>query len=194
MPGTFTVSLAKKENGVLTPLSEPRTFSVESLGLASLEEKDRQALLDFQKKAGELQRAMMGAGAAAGEAAQSLQYMKKALLETPQADPKLLERAKELEGRLQESLRALYGDRTVSRRDEASSPGLMRRVSTQLSTTCPITETTKRQYEIAAGAFEKLLEDMRTLIDRDIPKLGDELEAAGAPWTPGRRLPVWKKK
>jgi photosystem II stability/assembly factor-like uncharacterized protein len=194
VPGTFTVSLAKKENGVLTPLSEPRTFSVESLGLASLEEKDRQALLDFQKKAGELQRAMMGAGAAAGEAAQSLQYMKKALLETPQADPKLLERAKELEGRLQESLRALYGDRTVSRRDEASSPGLMRRVSTQLSTTCPITETTKRQYEIAAGAFEKLLEDMRTLIDRDIPKLGDELEAAGAPWTPGRRLPVWKKK
>ncbi|MDH4271885.1 MAG: glycosyl hydrolase, partial [Candidatus Aminicenantes bacterium] len=154
----------------------------------------RQALLNFQKKTGELQRAMMGAGAAAEEAAESIRYMKKALLETPQADPKLLERAKELEGRLQESLRTLYGDRTVRRRSEASLPGLMQRVSAQLTTTCPITETTKRNYEIAASNFEKLLADMRVLIDRDIQKLGDDLEAAGAPWTPGRRLPVWKKK
>jgi len=35
---------------------------------------------------------------------------------------------------------------------------------------------------------------MRVLIDLDVKKLGDELEAAGAPWTPGRRVPVWKKK
>jgi photosystem II stability/assembly factor-like uncharacterized protein len=194
VPGTFTVSLAKKENGTLTPFAGPQAFTVESLGLATLEEKDRGALLDFQKKAGELQRAMMGSGAAAEEAANNLRYMKKALLGTPLADPKLLERAKELEGRLQESLRTLYGDRTVRRRSEASLPGLMQRVSAQLTTTCPITETTKRQYEIAADSFEKLLEEMRALIDQDIKKLGDDLEAAGAPWTPGRRLPVWKKK
>jgi hypothetical protein len=137
---------------------------------------------------------MRGAGAAAEEAAESIRYMKKALLETPRADPKLLGRAEELEGRLQELLRTLNGDRTVRRRSEASLPGLIQRVSAQLTTTCPITETTKRNYKIAAAAFEKLLEEMRGLIDRDIPKLGDDLEAAGAPWTPGRRLPVWKKK
>ena len=194
VPGTFTVSLAKKVEGVLTPLGEPQTFVVESLGLATLAEKDRQALLDFQKKAGELQRAMMGAGAAAQEAAESIRYMKKAMLETPKADPKLLERAKDLEKRLQDATRVLYGDRTVMRRSEAASPGLMQRVSAQLTTTCPITETAKRDYEIAAGAFEKLLEEMHLLIDQDVKKLGDELEAAGAPWTPGRRLPVWKKK
>jgi hypothetical protein len=120
--------------------------------------------------------------------------MKKALMETPQADPKLLERAKELEKRLQDATRVLWGDRTVMRRSEAASPGLIQRVSAQLTTTCPITETAKRDYEIAVGAFEKLLEEMRVLIDQDVKKLGDELEAAGAPWTPGRRLPVWKKK
>ncbi len=194
VPGTFTVSLAKKVEGVLTPPGEPQTFIVESLGLATLAEKDRGALLDFQKKAGELQRAMMGAGAAAREASESIRYMKKALMETPQADPKLLERAKELERRLRDATRVLWGDRTVMRRSEAASPGLMQRVSAQLTTTCPITETAKRDYEIAAGAFEKLLEEMRILIDQDVKKLGDDLEAAGAPWTPGRRLPVWKKK
>ena len=194
VPGTFTVSLAKKVEGVLTPLGEPQAFQVDSLGLATLAEKDRQALLDFQKKAGELQRAMMGAGAAAREAMESIRYMKKALLETPKADPKLMERAKDLEKRLQGATRVLWGDRTVMRRSEAASPGLMQRVSAELTITCPVTETAKRDYEIAASSFEKLLEDMRVLIDRDVKKLGDELEAAGAPWTPGRRLPVWKKK
>jgi len=194
VPGTFTVSLAKKVGGALTPLGEPQKFIVESLGLASLAEKDRSALLDFQKKAGELQRAMMGAGGAAREAAQNIRYMKKALMETPKADPKLMERAKDLEKRLQDATRVLWGDRTVMRRSEAASPGLMQRVSAQLTTTCPITETAKRDYEIAASALEKLLEDMRVLIDQDVKKLGDELEAAGAPWTPGRRVPVWKKK
>ena len=193
VPGTFTVSLAKMVDGTLMPLGEPQTLTVESLGLASLAEKDGRTLLDFQKKAGALQRAMMGAGEAAREAAENIRYMKKALLDTPQADPKLMERAKELEKRLQDATRALWGDRTIMRRSEAAAPGLMQRVSAQLTTTCPITETTKRDYEIAALAFEKLLEDMRTLIDQDIKKLGDELEAAGAPWTPGRRLPVWKK-
>jgi photosystem II stability/assembly factor-like uncharacterized protein len=194
VPGTFTVLLAKKVEGVLTPLSEAQTFTVESLGLATLAEKDRQSLLDFQKKAGELQRAIMGAGAAAQEAVTNLRYIKKALMLTPKADPKLLERAKELEKRLQDAIRVIWFDRTVMSRNEAASPSLMQRVSAQLSTTGPITETAKRDYEIAAAAFEKLLEEMRLTIDQDVKKLGDDLEAAGAPWTPGRRLPVWKRK
>jgi hypothetical protein len=70
----------------------------------------------------------------------------------------------------------------------------MQRVSAQLSTTCPITETVKREYDIAADAFEKLLEEMRLAIEQDLKKLGDELEAAGAPWTPGRGVPRWKKR
>jgi hypothetical protein len=34
---------------------------------------------------------------------------------------------------------------------------------------------------------------MRTLIDGEFRKLGERLEAAGAPWTPGRGLPMWKR-
>ena len=193
-PGTFTVSLAKKLDGVLTPIGKPETFMVESLALAGMAEKDRGALLAFQKKSGELQRAMMGAGAAAEEASKSLKFMKKALMETPKADPKLAERIKALEKRLQEAMRTLYGDRTMQRRSEPSTPSLMDRVSAQLSTTCPITETVKRGYEIAADAFGNYLEDLRTLVEVDLKKLGDEMEAVGAPWTPGRGVPVWKKQ
>ncbi|MGB6867877.1 MAG: hypothetical protein WBE11_19510 [Candidatus Aminicenantaceae bacterium] len=194
IPGTFTVSIAKRVDGVLTQLGEPQTFNVESLGLATLEVKDRNELLAFQKRAGELQRAIMGADAAASEAMTEIQFIKKALLATPKADPQLGDLARTLERRLQEFQTELSGDRTVRRRSEPTSPSIMRRLNAQLSTTCPITETNKRNYEIAADDFEKLLEQMRQVIEVDLKTLKDSIEAAGAPWTPGRRLPRWKKK
>jgi hypothetical protein len=69
----------------------------------------------------------------------------------------------------------------------------MDRVSGQLGSTGPITATVTRDYDIAAARFEALLEEMRTLIEVDLKKVGDRLEAAGAPWTPGRGVPRWKK-
>jgi photosystem II stability/assembly factor-like uncharacterized protein len=193
IPGTFTVSLAKRVDGVLTPLNVTQTFTVESLGLATFGVKDRGELLAFQKKAGELQRAVMGVGAATGEALREVQFIKRALLDTPKADPQLGEKARELERRLQEFQTELYGDRTTGRRSEPTSPSIIRRLSAQLSTTCPITETNKRNYKIAADGFEKLLEEMRQVIEIDLKKLKDSVEIAGAPWTPGRGLPKWKK-
>jgi hypothetical protein len=194
IPGTFTVSIAKRVDGVLTELGEPQTFAVESLELATLAAKDKSELLAFQKKAGELQRAIMGAGAATNEAMREIQFIKKALLDTPKADPQLGDLVRALESRLQKFQIELYGDRTVRRRSEPISPSIMRRVSAQLSTTCPITETNRRNYEIAATDFEKLLEQMRQAIEVDLKKLKDTVEDAGAPWTPGRGLPRWKKK
>ena len=81
----------------MTPLGAPARFVVESLNLASLPEKDKAALLAYQKKAGELQRAMMGTAAAAEEALKSLSFMRKALIDTPKADPKLMEQARAIE-------------------------------------------------------------------------------------------------
>ncbi len=194
VPGTFTVTLAKKVDGVLTPLAEPQTFAVESLALASLPEKDKAALLEFQKKAGELQRAMMGAGAAAEDALKNLRFIKKALLDTPGADPKLAEKARAIETRVQAELVVLYGDAAKTRRSEPAAPSLMDRVSVPLESTGPVTITAKKGYEIAANGFEKLLEDMRQTIEIDLKKLQSDLEAAGAPWTPGRGVPIWKKR
>jgi len=194
VPGRFTVTLAKVVDGVTTALAGPQPFVVESLNLASLPEKDKAALLVFQKKAGELQRAMMGAGAAAEDALKNIRYVRKALLETPDAAPKLAEAARAIEKRIQDELVVLFGDRTRAMRSEPTELSLMDRVTAQLDATGPITATAKRGYEIAADAFEKLLEEMRQTIDVDLRKLQGDLEAAGAPWTPGRGVPIWKKK
>jgi hypothetical protein len=70
----------------------------------------------------------------------------------------------------------------------------MARINAQLDATGPITVTARRGYEIAAEGFERLLEEMRATIEGDLKSLQREFEAAGAPWTPGRGVPVWKRK
>jgi photosystem II stability/assembly factor-like uncharacterized protein len=194
VPGKFTATLVKIVDGIAMTLAGPQPLVVESLNLASLPEKDKSALLAFQAKAGELQRAMMGAGAAAEDALNNLKYIRKALLDTPKADPKLAEAARTIEKRIQDQVAVLFGDRTKGMRSEPTVPSLMERVTAQLDSTGPITATARRGYEIAADGFEKLLEEMRRAIDVDLKKLQGDLEAAGAPWTPGRGVPVWKKK
>jgi len=136
---------------------------------------------------------MMGTAAAAEEALKSLSYMRKALLDTPKADPKLVVQARTIETEIRAAMRELVGDMTVARRSEARLPSLMERVSAQTGSTGPITKTVLRDYEIAADGFGSLLDRLHGLIDRDLRALGASMEAAGAPWTPGRGLPVWKK-
>jgi hypothetical protein len=112
---------------------------------------------------------------------------------TPKADPVLAATARTIEVRIRAALRDLVGDQTVGRRSEARSPSLMDRVSAQTGTTGPITLTVTRDYEIAADGFGVILEELRGLIDRDLRTLGAAMETAGAPWTPGRGVPVWRK-
>jgi hypothetical protein len=49
------------------------------------------------------------------------------------------------------------------------------------------------QYTVAAQDFERVLANLRTLVEVDLARLEKEMEAAGAPWTPGR-IPVWKEQ
>jgi hypothetical protein len=53
------------------------------------------------------------------------------------------------------------------------------------------TATQRRQYEIAAAEFAKVLADLRAITETDLRRVEAAAEAAGVPWTPGR-LPDWK--
>ena len=47
------------------------------------------------------------------------------------------------------------------------------------------------QGMVVAAEFEKVLAQLRPVIDTDLRRVEDAAEAAGAPWTSGR-VPVWK--
>ena len=55
------------------------------------------------------------------------------------------------------------------------------------------TQSHIEDYSIAAGEFADDLGKLRALVEVDLAKLEKDMEAAGAPWTPGR-VPDWSEK
>ena len=75
-------------------------------------------------------------------------------------------------------------------------PGMTSRINSIVyglwGTTSAPTTTHLRSYEIASGQFAGLVDQLRQLIETDLVALEKDLEASGAPWTPGRGVPQWK--
>jgi len=198
VPGTYKVSMAKCVDSVITPLVEPVEFEIEPLGLATLPAEDKAALLAFHKKVGSLMRAVMGAYAVINDIEGRFDAIKGAILNTPALDPALIKTTRELELRLVDIKEQFTGDPTKPRRSEPGEPGFMRRLQEVVygairSTSNPTT-THQRNYDIAADQFEAILGDLKQLVEVDLKALEDALEAAGAPYTPGRAIPDWSKE
>jgi hypothetical protein len=188
------VSLAKRVGGELTTLGASQSFETVPLGLATLPAADREGLVAFQRKVARLQRAVLGAVRATQEAADRIEHIKKALDDTPGASVELMDRARELDTRLRDLQVLLSGDRTRSRRWEPTPPSISGRVDRMVwgqwaSTSAPTT-TNREAYRYASEEFEPVLRDLRQLVEVDLRDMEAEMEAAGAPWTPGR-VPRW---
>lgn len=194
VPGDYIVTIAKRVDGVLTPLDGPRSVTVEPLGSASLPETDRAELLAFEQKTARLQRAVMGAVDAASETGKRLDFLAKALEETPGAAPAMRDEAVALRNRLKDIQVSLSGDRVVAGFNEPTAPSIVDRVERIVyghwTTTAAPTTTHRREYDIAASQFSGVLESLRALVETDLAALEKKADAAGAPWTPGR-LPTW---
>jgi photosystem II stability/assembly factor-like uncharacterized protein len=197
LPGSYKVSIAKRVDGVLTPIGEPQTLQANAIGVSSLPSVDRKAMLDFERKTASLQRAVLGSIQAADEAQNQLDHLKKAIDDTPGADPKLGEEARTLINRLRDLRVALEGDPVLKKYNEPVAPAIVDRVETIVygswtATSAP-TGTHEQNYSIAADEFTTVLAQLRQLIEVDLKSLQDKVETAGAPWTPGR-LPKWVKQ
>ncbi len=196
MPGTYQVSLARRVTGEWKNLAGPHKFEVAVDGAATLAASDRAALAEFQQKVWRLQRAVAGALETANSLRTRMGLIKRALQETPAADQKLRGSAQDIEKRLNEILRELRGDTSARQRQENTAPSISERVNEivggqRMSTSKP-TATHQRNYEIAGQEFATELARLRALIGADLAKLEKEMEAAGAPHTPGR-IPEWKE-
>jgi photosystem II stability/assembly factor-like uncharacterized protein len=195
MPGKYTVSFARRINGTLAPLSSPQEFTVYVEGQAQMNPADRAALVEFQQKVSRLQRALTGAVETSNQMKTRLGLIRRALQETPAADAKLSQDAAAIDRRANDILRSLRGDVAARARNENTPPSISDRLSTilndqRMSTSRP-TQTQMDHYAIAAKDFEQTLAQLRALVEGDLAKLEKAMEAAGAPWTPGR-IPEWK--
>ncbi|HXC72408.1 MAG TPA: hypothetical protein VN644_20645 [Pyrinomonadaceae bacterium] len=197
MPGTYKALVAKRVEGTVTPLGPAQEFQVTVEGQENMSTTDRAALVEFQQKAVRLQRAASGATQAATALRPRLTAIKRAIIETPSLPQRLQDEATSLEKRTNEILRALSGDTAARQRNMNTPPSINDRigyvVNAQRMSTARPTQTQQNQYAAAAQDFEAVLTQLRQLIEVDLSRLEKQLEAAGAPWTPGR-IPEWRNQ
>ena len=197
MPGTYKAQLAKRVDGVVTPLGPAQEFQVTVEGQETMSTTDHAALVEFQQKAQRLQRAATGATQAATQLKPRLAAIKRAIAETPSLPQRLSDDATALDRRTNEILRALSGDTAARQRNINTPPSINDRIgyvvgAQRMSISRP-TQTQINQYNAAAQDFEAVLVQLRQLIEADLARLEKQLEAAGAPWTPGR-IPEWRNQ
>jgi len=194
VPGKYTVTLAKRVDGVVTPLSGSQSFEVAAEGVSTRE--DRLAKAEFEEKLARLQKALTAAQQSATDARTRLDAIRRAIDATPALPIKLREDATNLEKRLSEINRAIRGDSVLRSRDEPTPESISDRVnsaaSTMRLTTGRPTKTALETYQIASDELASEIPKLRRLIETDIRALEKQLDAAGAPPTPGR-LPELKK-
>lgn len=194
LPGNYTATLAKWENSELTEISGPVSFEVAPTGTATLPAADRAAVLAFQRQADRLMKAVQGTSRAMGEVQTRIDHLRRAAVDTAGGEVSWHAELEEIESRLNDLQVDLWGDSTVASRSEPISPSISDRIGRaygySLTTSAAPTATQKRQVEIASQAFGPVLESFKTLV-ADLEILETEMDAAGAPWTPGR-IPDWQ--
>ncbi len=192
MPGKYTVSLAKRVNGVVTDL--PGSETIEVVGATPSTTEERTSMIEFQEKLGKLQKALTATQEAATEAGSRLDSIKRAIDATPSLSPKLHETALALQRDLDGINLALSGDRVWRSHQEGVPASISERIQAAGSSgrgTGHPTKTAMEQYQIGSDELAVQIPKLKKLIETDIKNLEKQLDAAGAPPTPGR-LPDWK--
>ena len=195
-PGTYTVSISKYVDGVITALVGPEKFVVKALPGTTLPASSRPALVEWQRKADELKRSLQGASQILGDANNRVKYIREALLVIKSNQQPLVADLKAIEAKLRKISDKMNGDGIKGRLDIDGPPSINSRFFSAIydgyGTTSDPTTTMKEQLQIAGEEYEEVIAQLKDVYEKDIRALEQKLEAAGAPYTPGR-MPDWKK-
>ncbi len=192
-PGRYRVRLERVVEGAATLLGEPQEVELVPLENWTLPPADFAQTQAFTRRTAELLRLGQGAAAELDRAEEKLDYFERAALAAPGASAELRQRIRGLARDLYAVRERLSGDPVRGALSEPTAPSVMGRLY-QISygswgTRSGPTTTHRRNLEIAESEYATVSADLRRLLDTEIPAIEQALEAAGAPWTPGRELP-----
>ena len=191
-PGEYRARLVAVSREGVRRLGEPQPFRVKAVPNLP-EGTDPAAVAAFQQRTADLLRRAGGAAAEARRVRERLRHLRAALVETPGAHDGFFARLDSI-GRTVSDLEVhLNGDPERQSRNEPAAPSIRGRLGQTAGghwgTRQMPTATQREQVRLAGEEFEELAAELKSLVERDLAALEADLEAAGAPWTPGRRIP-----
>lgn len=197
MPGKYSVSMSLVVRGEEKQLFGPVEFDAVILNNATLPAENRQEMVEFQKKATQLAKTVMGAQKFAEELVKKTDFVRQALnsYSTPF---ELLSKANSVAKDLSDILFKFNGSTPPASREEippAEVPLVYRletMIYTQYSSTSNVTKNQKVAYDVLSEEIQPIIDKLKQINDYDLKSIETEMEKLNIPWTPSR-IPELKK-
>lgn len=198
LPGKYFVSMAIVVRGEEKQLAGPVSFNVVPLNNTTLPATNRAEAVEFQRKAAELARTVVGAKQLTDDLTKKLELIKQTLNNTPSAPFDLFKRASDAAKELNDIGFAFEGQQPKASHEEvppAKVPlnfRLETLTGTQWRSTSNVTKNQKVAYKTLYEELQPILAKLKQITDVELKSIETEMEKIGAPWTPGR-MPELKK-
>ena len=196
MPGRYSVSLSMVTREGIKELTSDMPFNAESLNLATFPAEDKAEVAAFQSQVAELAGAMNAARNFTAELQKKVVLIKQTLHNTAGTPGEMMQRAIRAEKELEDIVYEFEGPEAKASSEEIPptdvplNTRLRAIIYATYRSTSGTTRTQLDSYAILAEEFPGVLAKLRS-IDEEIRGMDDELDAIGAPWTPGR-FPNWQ--
>ena len=190
MPGRYSVSMHRRVDGVVTDLGQSQSFDVVSIREPTLEANTQEQRVVFEAQADELIRAAQGTLGAIDELSQEIDALKD-VLRRSRADASLYEIADTIQDGLLEQREILASDATRDLYHEWEEHSVMSRLFharfvANAGAYGPTPEQ-RQSFDIAKRAYDASVDRLNGLV-AEYTALGEALDAAGVPWSPGRGI------
>ena len=191
MPGTYTAELIRRDEDGTTRLGEPQSFTPKVLAAAGVPPVDVEARAASQLEVAALQRRVFGAVSALNASIERVEALA-AAIDDFGTEGDLRSQASAIRAGLLDVRVRFLGDDTVRSRREAVLPGIRDRIQRVVGafwSTADPTTTHRRQVEIVREQLGPANAELVNLVEVQLAGLEAQADAAGVPWTPGRRIP-----
>jgi photosystem II stability/assembly factor-like uncharacterized protein len=189
-PGTYTVSLSKEVDGVITELGEVRTFEVKPLREGALEGADHSVVSAFWRNYEDVTREFSAVTLQHSRAMEKVAAMQKALSRSTADLGNLDQRAHEMRMNLLKLGAQYFGNQSKQQVGEKSKPTIndrMFHIALAISgSTYGPTETALTAMDMVNDQLSAFKSSM-TEYDEALTQLGKDLVSQGAPWVEGIR-------
>ncbi len=191
-PGTYSVSMHQRVDGVLTDLGQSQTFDVVSIrNDPVLPGSSQEQRIAFSQGVDELIRAADGTLHAIDRVSEELDAVK-ATLGRSTADASLYEIADSIQERMLAQRDRLAGNQTRDIFKDWTDMSLMDRMwharFAPNSNAYGPTPAQRESYEIGRRLYDDVVGNLTELVDVEYAALKEALDAADVPWTPGRGI------
>ncbi|MGB5720101.1 MAG: hypothetical protein WBM34_05345 [Woeseiaceae bacterium] len=191
VPGTYSVTMQKRVDGVVSDLGQRQTFEVVSIREPTLPGSTQEQRVIFETQIDELIRASGGTVSAIDEIVAEIDAIKE-VLERSTADASLYEIANSLKQRITAQRERLTGNETREMFKDQAAVTLGERIwharFDPSSSAYGPTPEQRESLQIGRALYDDVTGQLSALIDDEYAGFKEALDAARVPWTPGRGI------